>query len=140
LLALIVESANALLLREKKSIMQTPKMLADKDAWRERSDKIYSFVSECIEFDEKCHVSTSDLFMVYTRWMEAQGNRPLSQSNFTSKFLEHEAVRPKGLEKARVRAGQWTTTLIAPRTMFGAGSGASEPERYTAIRGLRYKE
>jgi putative DNA primase/helicase len=140
LLALIVESAHALFLRGKKPILQTPKMLADKEAWRERSDKIYSFVSECVHFDEKCHVSASELYLVYVRWMEAQGNRPLSQSNFTSKFLEHETVKPHGVEKKRIRAGQWTTTLIAPRTVFGAGSEAFEPERYTAIRGLRYKD
>ncbi|MCX6495195.1 MAG: phage/plasmid primase, P4 family [Actinobacteria bacterium] len=140
LLALIVESANALFLRGKKPILQTPKMLADKESWRERSDKIYSFVTECVDFDEKCHVSASELYNVYVLWMEAQGNRPLSQSNFTSKFLEHELVKPHGVEKKRIRAGQWSSKLIAPRTVFGAGSEAFEPERYGAIRGLRYKD
>ncbi len=139
LLATIIESANALLSRGKTSIPPTPTMLADKEAWRERSDKIYSFVAECIDFDKTCHVSATTLYSVYSMWMEAQGNKPLSQPNFISKFLDHQSVRPHALEKKRIRSGQWQTTLVGTQQIPGTYQTQIEPDRYTAISGVRFK-
>ncbi len=139
LLAMIVESASNLLAPGKTEILPTAQMALDKEAWRERSDKIYSFVGECVEFDEMCHVSISHLYFAYSSWMESQGNKPLSQPNFVSKFLEHQSVRPQGLEKMRIRSGQSATTFNAPPTLQRSGINSLEPQRYTAVRGLRFK-
>ena len=139
MLSMIIEAASDLLAPGKTSISPTEIMAAAKEAWRERSDKIYSFVGECVEFDESCHVSLSDLYAVYSTWMESQGNKPLSQPNFVSKFLEHQSVRPQGLEKKRIRSGQWETTFKAPPALPWRGVDPLEPERFTAIRGLRFK-
>jgi putative DNA primase/helicase len=139
-LALIVESANALLSRGGPALQPTKQMTKDKENWRERSDKICGFVSECLEFDERCHVSTSDLYNAYSVWTNSHGNKPLAQATFLSRFFEHQLVRPRELEKERIRSGQWKTRFNSPTSLLGAMAIPTEPPRFTAIRGLRFKD
>lgn len=140
MLAWMVEAAHSNFLRGSKGLAPTPRMVADLDSWRERCDKVQGFVKECIEFDADCHVSASDLYFVYKNWMESQGNKPMSQPNFLSKFLEHETVRPMGLEKKRVRAGQWKTTFVSPSSPLGGVLTVNELERFVAISGVKFQK
>lgn len=140
MLALMVEAAHANLFRGGKPLAPTVKMSADLESWRERCDKVQGFVKECVEFDASCHVSASDLYFVYKNWMESQGNKPMSQPNFISKFLEHETVRPMRVEKKRIRAGQWETTFTSPLRLFESEFQADELERYVAIRGVKFQK
>jgi putative DNA primase/helicase len=69
------------------------------NAWRSESDPISRFIAECCTLSEESECRSAALFHAYGEWCLQNGERPLSQKNFSGK------LKARGIESRRVTQG-----------------------------------
>lgn len=81
------------------------------DAYRAEEDRVGAFLEECCETDPNAYEAAGDLYAAYTAWVEANGERPLSQKRFGSRLTERQ------LDRQRLGAAQrwhWIGIRLSP--------------------------
>ncbi len=81
---------------------------ADTLRWREDSDIVLRFWSECLTPDPLSYITGSDLHAEFNAWAEGQGHKSVSIQTFKAKFEQHDqtAAYRVVFQQRQVREGE----------------------------------
>lgn len=71
--------------------------------WRETSDVLFAFASDCLTFGSSEHVGTSGLLERLNEWLRARGEKVWTDVSLSAEIAKHELFRQHNVEKARKR-------------------------------------
>ena len=72
-------------------------------AWRESSDVLFAFASDCLTFGPDEHVGTSALLERLNEWLRARGEKVWTDVGLSAEIQKHELFRQHDVKKARPR-------------------------------------
>lgn len=112
----------------------------DTRQWRDECDPIQGFLTEVVEFDKGCHVTSEDLTTAFNAWLEGMGHRAWSTKLIMSRMRGHELTSDNGGIHPIDVCGKPVTVLSKPAG-HGAhtSSGLGSPSRYRAFSGLKFR-
>lgn len=81
---------------------------ADTRRWREDSDIVMRFWTECLTPDRTRYITGTDMHAAFNAWAEGQGHKAVSIQTFKAKFEQHDTTRSNGVhfQYRRVREGE----------------------------------
>lgn len=132
ILAWLVDGA-AQWYHDRESFSQQPsEVIAASRAWRDEADVLAEFQRDCIVFDSRSHMMTTDLFALFSRWLKDREHQPWTDQTFVPRWIEHPAVVEAGVVKRSVRKSR-------PGLSRPPLTDSTVPEQYQAWVGIRMK-
>jgi P4 family phage/plasmid primase-like protien len=106
----VVDGARAWYADEAASLALTPKMEADKFAWRVEADRVLGFWSEYLVPDSDSCILTTEALATFNNWLKSNGHNTWPRETFGPRFLQHHEtarhrvtkvrqLNPKGLDR-----------------------------------------
>lgn len=126
-LAWLVAGAMGFYANDKRMPAQPKSVLKSTRQWREQSDLILRFWSECLTPDENFFITSRDMLDVFNEWLGIQGHRPRSAQAFVAQFGEHEVTKKHRVfySRAKVKAADVASAKPAAPGLVWASSLAS---------------
>lgn len=90
---------------QKEGVQEPDAVKAGTEEYRQETDQIGLFITECCDTDEGCQVRPNDLYHAYCRWAEDRRERPRTLAYFGSQMGE------RGIGKKVVRGNNWYTGI-----------------------------
>ena len=103
-LAWVVEGARRWYEADQVLPPQPEQVLRDTEAWRAGADLVLAFVNECLRFDARSKVLSSDLFEQFTSWVVDHGQEPWGEVLFSDRFGNHDEVAAHDVRKVRTKS------------------------------------
>lgn len=128
-LAWLVEGAKRWYAAGKVMPPQPDAVVTATRAWREASDIVLRFWSECLVASPQHFIVVADMLAAFNAWATAQSHQARSAQGFMALFGEHEETKRAGVryQQRRVSEGQVQSFQPPP-------SGIPAPMGYTATR------
>lgn len=138
-LAWLVAGAARWYAADKRMPPQPAEVVRATRRWREQSDLILRFWSECLAPEPDHFVTSVDMLDTFNEWLMAQGHKSRSAQAFIPQFGEHEITRSHGVyfDNRKIRTGE--TQSCRPLPSSGLGFGASAFMRPTLPTGKQVR-
>jgi putative DNA primase/helicase len=130
----IVEGALAWHADPDGSLALTPRMEADKHAWRVEADRILGFWDEYLVPDPDRCILTTETLATFNNWLRSNGHNTWPRETFGPRFIQHHETARHRIEKRRQ-----LNPAGLDRTPDPIGRASQVPRQAEVYRGVRWR-